>query len=292
MANLKDIRLRISSVINTRQVTNAMKMVSAAKLRKSQDALFKMRPYASGIEDIFNTLFQELPQDISSPLFKQRPPKKTLIILITSNKGLCGTFNSAITRKALEWVKKEFPGGKKDHQFSFFIIGKKGFETITRNKLPIIGREDNLIQKPSYQFTSFFIKELSVRFVKGEFDRVIVFYNSFKTAASQIQCMETLLPIEVVRIKDQKRHIDYIFEPSPIELVESYSHKLLEIKMHRIILDSIASEHGARMTAMHKATDNASELINTLRLTYNKARQDNITREINEIVSGANALRG
>jgi len=290
MANLKDIRLRIASVINTRQVTNAMKMVSAAKLRKAQDSVLKIRPYADGIEDVISTVAAQMPGGINLPLFQQRQVNHTLVILLTSNKGLCGTFNSGITKKAIDWVENQFGEKEISSQCSFFLIGRKGYDVISRLKYPIYGREDNLVHKPAFDFTAFFVQELLKRYQSGDFDRVVVFYNSFKTAASQTQCMEQLLPIQIPRQKTHK-NLDYIFEPNPKAILEKYSIKLLESKMHKIILDSVASEHGARMTAMHKATDNATELISTLRLTYNKARQDNITREINEIVSGANALK-
>jgi F-type H+-transporting ATPase subunit gamma len=291
MANLKEIRTSIISVTNTRQVTSAMKMVSAAKLRKSQDAILKIKPYSDKMQHIIETVSGSITANLSSPLFRLGHSGNTLVILITSNKGLCGVFNTGIARMALDWIKSERAEAKKDNKVKFFTIGKKGHDVISRLGFEIIGREDNLIHKPSFDFTAFFVKELVKKFSNREFNEVVIFYNSFKNAASQQPIMETYLPIKMPESAETKQP-DFILEPSPEHILEELAPKMLEIRLHKIILDSIASEHGARMTAMHKATDNATELINTLKLTYNKARQDSITKEILEIVSGANALQG
>jgi F-type H+-transporting ATPase subunit gamma len=291
MANLKEIRTRIVSVTNTRQVTSAMKMVSAAKLRKSQDAIIKIKPYADRMQHIMETVSGTIKANLKSPLFRTSVNGNILVILITSNKGLCGVFNAGITRMALEWVKKERTQALANNQVKFFTVGKKGHDVLSRLNFDIIGREDNLIQKPSYDFTAFFVQELVKKFSTREFVEIVVFYNSFRNAASQQPKVETFLPIKMPDTTDSKP-VDFILEPSPEHILEELAPKMLEIRMHKVILDSIASEHGARMTAMHKATDNASELINTLKLNYNKARQDSITKEILEIVSGANALNG
>ncbi len=291
MANLKEIRTRIISVTNTRQVTSAMKMVSAAKLRKSQDAIFKIKPYADKMQHIMETVSGTIKANINSPLFRVGANGNTLVILITSNKGLCGVFNAGITRMALDWVRTERTHALANNQVKFFSVGKKGHDVLSKLGLDIIGREDNLIQKPAYDFSAFFVQELIRKFSNREFVEIVVFYNSFKNAASQQPLKEMFLPIIMPEATDT-RPTEFILEPSPEYILEELAPKMLEIRLHKIILDSIASEHGARMTAMHKATDNASELISTLKLNYNKARQDSITKEILEIVSGANALKG
>ena len=291
MANLKEIRTRIGSVTNTRQVTNAMKMVSAAKLRKAQDTILKIKPYSEKMQKIIETVSGSLNNDITSPLFNQRDIKKTLVLVVTSNKGLCGIFNSSVTKMAIEWAKSEREELYNSKNVEFFAIGKKGFETLSRLKLPIKGREDNLIHNASYDFSAYFIQHVIKNYTDFQCDEIVVFYNSFKNAASQKPTMERLLPI-CLPAQNKKTNSDFILEPNPQIILEELAPKMLEIQFHKIISDSIASEHGARMTAMHKATDNATDLINSLKLTYNRARQFNITKEILEIVSGANALQG
>ncbi|MDD4746447.1 MAG: ATP synthase F1 subunit gamma [Salinivirgaceae bacterium] len=291
MANLKEIRTRILSVTNTRQVTSAMKMVSAAKLRKAQDAIFKIKPYSEKMQQIIETVSGSLEGTLSTPLFTQREIKKTLIILVTSNKGLCGVFNTSITRSAIEWAKSERAELFKNNNIEFFTVGRKGYESIIKSEMNSAGREDNLLHKPSYDFSAFFIKHLIGEYTEKRFDEIVVFYNSFKNAATQIPTMEKLLPISMPE-HSAKEPIEFILEPNPEVILEELAPKMLEVRFHKVILDSIASEHGARMTAMHKATDNATDLINDLKLTYNRARQDSITKEILEIVSGANALQG
>ncbi len=292
MANLKEIRTRIVSVTNTRQVTSAMKMVSAAKLRKSQDAIVKIKPYSDKMLEIIESVGKSLTGNFSSPLFKPNQTGNTLVILITSNKGLCGVFNTTITRMAIDWVKNKRHEELKNKQVVFFTIGKKGYDIVSKLGFEIIGREDNLVNKPSFDFSSFFTKTLLQKYKDGEYREIIIFYNSFKNVATQLPTMETFLPISIDHQSNKANTLQYILEPNPQVIIEELTPKMLETSMHKMILDSVASEHGARMTAMHKATDNASELIDTLKLNYNKARQYNITNEILEIVSGANALKG
>lgn len=293
MANLKEIRTRITSVTNTRQVTSAMKMVSAAKLRKAQEAVAKIRSYSDKMLEIIDSVGKSVTESFDSPLFKLKPTGSTLVILVTSNKGLCGVFNSAITRMAVDWVKTEHAEELENKQVTFLTIGKKGFDVISRMGFDIIGRNDNLVNKPSYNLTTFFTKTLLEKYNNGEYREIIIFYNSFKNVATQQPLMETFLPIKIEKNDDEKHDaLEYILEPNSDAILEELAPKMLETEMHKIILDSIASEHGARMTAMHIATDNATELLDTLTLNYNKERQYSITNELLEIVSGANALKG
>ncbi|HOG20292.1 MAG TPA: ATP synthase F1 subunit gamma [Salinivirgaceae bacterium] len=293
MANLKEIRTRIVSVSNTRQVTSAMKMVSAAKLRKSQEAVTKIRSYSNKMLEIVESVGKSVTESFDSPLFKLKPTGNTLVILVTSNKGLCGIFNAAITRMAVDWVKTERAEELENKQVTFFTIGKKGYDVVSRMGFDISGRDDNLVNKPSYNLTTLFTKTLLEKYNNGEYREIVVFYNSFKNVATQQQLMETFLPIKIKKSDDEKYDaLEYILEPNADAILEELAPKMLETEMHKIVLDSIASEHGARMTAMHIATDNATELLDTLTLNYNKERQYSITNELLEIVSGANALKG
>lgn len=293
MANLKEIRTRIISVTNTRQVTSAMKMVSAAKLRKSQDAIAKIKPYAEKMQEIIESVGQYVADSFESPLFKNSSQGEVRVVLVTSNKGLCGVFNTSVIRKAVDWVKTERPQELKNNQVKFDTIGKKGFEVISKLNFQIAGRHDELVNKPTFEQTSDYTSQLIEGFLKGDIREVVVFYNRFKNVATQEPMKEKVLPITGPNaLQTNDRQVQYILEPDADYIIEELAPMSLKIQIHKVILDSLASEHGARMTAMHKATDNASELIDTLRLNYNKARQDNITGEILEIVSGANALKG
>ena len=284
MANLKEIRNRISSVSSTMQITSAMKMVSAAKLKKAQDAITAMRPYSDKLTQILVNLSSSV--DFENVYLSPRKVKNKLIVCITSNRGLCGAFNSNVVKKCTEIATSS------DENVSFFCIGKKGGD--------ILSKTHNVIQSNNVVFDDLTFENISTiadkvmsMFLNKEYDSVQIVYNKFKNAATQIVTQEQYLPIENNKSKDdEKDSSDYIFEPTQIEIISELIPKSLKTQLYKSVRDSYASEHGARMTAMHKATDNATELRDQLKLTYNKARQAAITNEILEIVGGAEALNG
>ena len=286
MANLKEIRNRIVSVSSTMQITSAMKMVSAAKLKKAQDAITSMRPYASKLNNLIQNLSSSLEPDMNSPFVSVREKKSILLVAITSNRGLCGAFNSNVIKKTRQLVE-EFSNKK----VSLITIGKKGSEILGK-KDKIISTHDYIFDDLNYKKADEISKEIMNSFKKELYDEVILVYNRFKNAATQIVETETFLPIEENLDEKSLKSPDYIFEPNQSKIVNELLPKALSIKFFKALRDSFASEHGARMTAMHKATDNATELRDQLKLTYNKARQAAITNEILEIVGGAEALEG
>ena len=291
MANLKEIRNRIVSVSSTMQITSAMKMVSAAKLKKAQDAITSMRPYASKLNNLIQNLSFSLEPDMNSPFVSVREKKSILLVAITSNRGLCGAFNSNVIKKTRQLINEKFS----DKKVSLITLGKKGSEVLGK-KENIISSHEYIFDDLNYEKADEISKEIMQGFKKELYDEVILVYNRFKNAATQIVETETFLPIEknIEENLDEKslKSPDYIFEPNQSEIVNELLPKALSIKFFKALRDSFASEHGARMTAMHKATDNATELRDQLKLTYNKARQAAITNEILEIVGGAEALEG
>ena len=291
MANLKEIRNRIVSVSSTMQITSAMKMVSAAKLKKAQDAITSMRPYASKLNSLIQNLSSSLEPDMNSPFVSVREKNSILLVAITSNRGLCGAFNSNVIKKTRQLINEKFS----DKKVSLITIGKKGSEVLGK-KENIISSHDYIFDDLNYEKADEISKEIMQGFKKELYDEVILVYNRFKNAATQIVETEIFLPIEenIEENLDEKslKSPDYIFEPNQSEIVNELLPKALSIKFFKALRDSFASEHGARMTAMHKATDNATELRDQLKLTYNKARQAAITNEILEIVGGAEALEG
>ncbi len=284
MANLKEIRNRISTVKSTMQITSAMKMVSAAKLKKAQDAITAMRPYANKLTELLQNLSGSLDGDVGAKYTDNRTVKKVLVVSITSNRGLCGAFNSNIIKESVSLYHGKH-GGK---QVDFMTIGKKGNDILGK-KFNIMANHSGVFDALTFENVAHIAEDLMSRFTEGEYDRIELVYNRFKNAATQIVTTEQFLPILPVE-GDAKGSADYIFEPSKPEIVEQLIPKSLKTQLYKAIRDSFASEHGARMTAMHKATDNASELKDQLTLTYNKARQAAITGEILEIVGGAEAL--
>ncbi len=284
MANLKEIRNRISSVSSTMQITSAMKMVSAAKLKKAQDAITAMRPYANKLTELLQSLSATLDADSESKFSIQREVKNVLIVPITSNRGLCGAFNSNIIKQTQQLISKDYTGKK----VSVFAIGKKGNDAFAKKKI-VIANESTVFDDLTFDNVADIAEILMGKFVSGEFDKIDIVYNKFKNAATQEVMTEQFLPI-VPTLDNTNANLDYIFEPSKAEIVEQLIPKSLKTQLYKGIRDSFASEHGARMTAMHKATDNATELRDQLKLTYNKARQAAITNEILEIVGGAEAL--
>ena len=284
MSGLKEIRNRISSVSSTMQITNAMKMVSAAKLKKAQDSISATLPYSNKLSELIKSISVSLDSSESNPLFEKREIKKPLLIVITSNKGLCGGFNSNII-KEVNSLASNYGANTPD----LLTIGKKGND-ILRKKLSVISSHKEVYDNFSYSVVKEIADEVMKRFEHEEYDEVVLVYNHFKNAATQIITKEQYLPILDNSETNASVSGDYIFEPNRVKILDELIPKSLAIQLFKAISDSIAGEHGARMTAMHKATDNASELRDDLKLTYNKARQTAITNEILEIVGGAEAL--
>lgn len=287
MANLKEIRSRITSVGSTMQITSAMKMVSAAKLKRAQDAIVKMRPYANKLTELLESLSASLDSSDGGVFSTKREISKVLIVPITSNRGLCGGFNAYIIKRVYELINDHY----KNKEISILSIGKKSSEHFSKNNFNIIGSHDELFNDLTFENVSSIADDIMKKYREGSFDKVVLVYNQFKNAATQIIMAENFLPIQS-ESNDIEAAGDYLFEPTKEEIVEELIPKSLKTQMFKAILDSHAAEHGARMTAMHKATDNASELKKELTLTYNKARQAAITGEILEIVGGAEALNG
>ena len=287
MANLKEIRSRITSVGSTMQITSAMKMVSAAKLKRAQDAIVKMRPYANKLTELLESLSASLDSSDNGVYSTKREISKVLIVPITSNRGLCGGFNAYIIKRVYALINDHY----KNKEISILSIGKKSSEHFLKNNFNVIGSHDELFNDLTFENVSSIADVIMKKYREGSFDKVVLVYNQFKNAATQIIMSENFLPIQS-ESNDTEAAGDYLFEPTREEIVEELIPKSLKTQMFKAILDSHAAEHGARMTAMHKATDNASELKKELTLTYNKARQAAITGEILEIVGGAEALNG
>ena len=285
MPNLKEIRSRITSVGSTMQITSAMKMVSAAKLKRAQDAITQMRPYSNKLTELLQSLNSSLDGSQNNQYSDQREVKKLLIVSITSNRGLCGGFNSYIIKSAKSIIEKQ----NKNTDVEILSIGKKSSEHFTKNGYKMFSVNDEVYNDLTFENISKIAEKIINKFLSKEFDRVVLVYNQFKNAATQIIMNENFLPIDNVD-EERTQTTDYIFEPNQNEIVKELIPKSLKTQLFKAILDSHAAEHGARMTAMHKATDNAAELKKELTLTYNKARQAAITGEILEIVGGAEAL--
>ena len=287
MANLKEIRSRITSVGSTMQITSAMKMVSAAKLKRAQDAVTQMRPYANKLTELLVNVSSTLDSSEGGIYSENRELKKVLLVTITSNRGLCGGFNANIIKKAKSLMEGDF----KSIETEILSIGKKSSEHFTKNGYNVISTHDELYSDLTFNNTSEIAQSIMDTFTNSEYDKVVLLYNQFKNAATQLVMDEQFLPIESP--EDSEDSVgDYIFEPNQKDIVENLIPKSLKTQLFKAVLDSHASEHGARMTAMHKATDNAGELKKELTLSYNKARQAAITGEILEIVGGAEALNG
>ena len=286
MANLKEIRNRITSIKSTMQITSAMKMVSAAKLKKAQDAITAMRPYSSKLTELLQSLSATLDADAGSVYATEREVNKVLLVVITSNRGLCGGFNSSVIKKSISAINTKYNGA----DVELFTIGKKGNDILSKEYTVLENRND-IFDDLTYDNVAAVAQQLMDLYETGSFDKIELVYNQFKNAATQITQLEQFLPIKPVEVaEDNEATLDYIFEPSKEEIILELIPKSLKTQLYKAIRDSFASEHGARMTAMHKATDNAKELRDELLLTYNKARQAAITNEILEIVGGAEAL--
>ena len=285
MANLKEIRNRITSVGSTMQITSAMKMVSAAKLKRAQDAILQMRPYANKLTELLVNLSSSLDSSEGGDFSVNREIKNVLLIPITSNRGLCGGFNANIIKQTISLINNDY----NDKTVSVISIGKKSSEYFRNNNYNIISSHDDIFSDLTYDSVAKIAEDIMQSYLDLKYDKVILVYNQFKNAATQNVMSENYLPVESPEEEDAVIG-DYIFEPEKKEIIEQLIPKSLKTQLFKAVLDSHASEHGARMTAMHKATDNASELKKDLTLSYNKARQAAITAEILEIVGGAEAL--
>lgn len=290
MGNLKEIRTRISSIESTEKVTSAMKLVSAAKFRRSQQAIIGLRPYSSKLSEIMSDISDAADSVEDMPLFAKREPQNVVIIVITSNKGLCGGFNSSIIKETNKLVKEQYAKQHAAGNVQLACIGKKGKEQLSKT-FPVMFYNEHLLDQPDFSKVAALAEDLMNRFAKKEVDRVVVVYNQFVNAATQKITVEQFLPI-APQAKAEGKNLknDYIFEPSKEELFRSLTPRILKLQLYKMLIDSIASEHGARMTSMSKATDNANEMLKDLRIRYNNARQSAITNELIEIVSGAEAL--
>jgi len=284
MANLKEIRNRITSIGSTMQITSAMKMVSAAKLKKAQDAITAMRPYSNKLTELLQNLSATLDGESGGVYATQREVNKVLVVVVTSNRGLCGGFNSSVTKKTIDTIENTYNG----KEVSVYAIGKKGNDLLSKS-YNVVANKSTIFDDLTFNSVAEIAQELMDLFSEGTYDEIAIVYNKFKNAATQITEVEQFLPI-VPAQKDTNVSLDYIFEPSKEEIVQGLIPKSLKTQLYKALRDSFASEHGARMTAMHKATDNATELRDDLLLQYNKARQAAITNEILEIVGGAEAL--
>jgi F-type H+-transporting ATPase subunit gamma len=296
MANLKEIRLHIASVKSMQQITSAMKMVSAAKLRKAQDAIIHFRPFAAKLYEILASISSNIDGSVINKYSDHKEVKKILIIAITSNRGLCGGFNSNVTRKVLELLNEKFSDYYQDDAVDIMVIGKKAVDTFKAKNIRIAKSYTDIYDNLTFANVSEISQSVMDAYTSGTYDKVMLIYNRFKNAVVQELMVEQFLPVLITDIKqpsdnEKLPNSNYIFEPSMQAVVDNVIPRSLKVHFYRMLLDSVAAEHGARMTAMHKASDNASELARDLKLEYNKARQASITNEILEIVSGANALK-
>jgi F-type H+-transporting ATPase subunit gamma len=294
MANLKAIRIRITSVKSTRQITSAMKMVSAAKLRKAQDKIVRLRPYANKLYEILVGLTQSLADSELDNIYgRVSSPEKIMIVVVTSNRGLCGAFNTNVIKEARRVITEKYPEQYKKGNLTLLTIGKKGFDYFRKQKINMLPEQNQLLHDLTFDNVAVVAEQVMSSFAAGEFDRVDLIYNQFKNAAIQNLTNEIFLPVEAVSEGVVKSNsVDYIYEPNQEDIVKDLIPKSLKIQFYKAVLNSYVAEHGARMTAMHKATDNATGMIRDLTLQYNKARQATITNQILEVVSGAEALRG
>lgn len=297
MANLKEVRTRIESVNSTMQITSAMKMVSASKLRKFQNAITALRPYADNLNKLMHDVSSDMDTSAKSVFAEMRQSGKILVIPVTSNKGLCGVFNAIVIKETEKLIKEDFKQQLEEGNVDVLCIGNKADEMMKARKYHVIGNESNLLDNLTYDNVVPFAERLMNDFKERKYDRIIFVYNQFKNAGTQILVHEQFLPIAVENENDDEKEmkteeVDYIFQPNREDILNELIPKSLKLQVYKVILDSFTSEQGARMVSMTKATDNATELLKELNITYNKTRQSSITNEIVEIVSGANALNG
>lgn len=289
---LKEVRNRIKSVQSTQQITKAMKMVSAAKLRRAQDAIIQMRPYAQKLQEMLGNIVSNADGDISLSLAQERPVEKVLIIVITSDRGLCGGYNSGLIKLARQLAREKYASQFAADKVTFLPLGKKGFEYFSKNKFHVEDKFWTIFSHLDFEQVAAAAAFAMDGFAKGDYDAVEIVYSQFKNAGTQQFICEQFLPVKKSAGAKGKTKADFIFEPDKESLLQELMPKILNTQLYKAILDGHASEHGARMTAMDKATENANELLKTLKISYNRARQAAITTELTEIVSGAAALQG
>jgi len=294
MPSLKEVRTRIASVKSTQQITSAMKMVAASKLRKAQNAILQLRPYASKLQEILQNLSASLEGSDEGIYSEKRELNRVLFVVLSSNRGLCGAFNANIIKETVKQIQTAYNDLYVDDRVDLITIGKQGTDYFVRNHFNVTNNYDDLYDEMSFKNVSDLAQKFMNAFVEGQYDKIEIVYNQFKNAAVQRLIVEQFLPIKTEDSEHDAESIsvDYILEPKREQIITELIPRSLKIQFFKALLDSYASEQGARMTAMHQATDNASELLKDLKLTYNKARQADITKEILEIVSGAEALKG
>lgn len=294
MPNLKEVRIRIASVNSTKQITQAMKMVSASKLRRSQNAIVKLRPYAAKLREILQNLSDSIENTEAANYFAERKSEKVLIIVVSSNRGMCGAFNTNVIKQVNILLHDKYKREYANNNVELLCIGRKASDFFSKRNYLIKDRLDHIFDQLTFDNVSVYAEQLMKEFIAKKYDRIEIVYNRFRNAATQILVTEQFLPIlppTADATTTNKTTADYIFEPNKQEILNELVPKTLKVQLYKVILDSFASEQGARMTAMHKATENATEMIKQLKLSYNKARQAAITKEILEIVSGAEALK-
>ena len=289
---LKEVRNRIQSVKSTQQITKAMKMVSAAKLRRAQDAIIQMRPYAQKLQEMLANILSSAEGDENMGLTAERPVQKVMVIIITSDRGLCGGYNSNLIKLAKQVIKDKYANIAAKGNAEMLPLGKKGYEHFTKNKFKVIDHYWNIFSELNYEHVASVAKFAMDAFEKGEVDAIELVYSEFKNAATHKFTVEQFLPVKKSENKKGETKANFIFEPGKNILIKELMPKILNTQLYKAILDAHASEHGARMTAMDKATENAEELLKNLKISYNRARQAAITTELTEIVSGAAALQG
>lgn len=292
MANLKEVRTRITSVISTQQITKAMKMVSAAKLRRAQNKIIELRPYANKLKGILSNLTASMEGEVASVFAEEREVKNVLLVPITSNRGLCGGFNANIVKATNKLIQGEFSSFAKSGNLHFVCVGKKGQDNYTKLGYNVIGNNNEVFNDLSFDISTEITQQIMDGYVEGKWDKVVIVYNEFKNAAVQIVRTEQMLPISKPEVDENAapNRVEYLLEPSKEEIIKDAIPEMLKIQLYKGMIDSNAAEHGARMTAMDNATENANDLLKSLRLSYNRARQAAITTELSEIVAGANAL--
>lgn len=289
---LKEVRNRIKSVSSTQQITKAMKMVSAAKLRRAQDAILQMRPYSRKLQDMLSNIVSAASSDVSLPLAEIRPTERILFITVTSDRGLCGAYNANVIKLTRQIIETKYASQFAKGNVTILPIGKKGYEFFQRNNFKLVESYWDIFSDLSFENVRRAALYAQQAFLNKEYDHIEIVYSQFKNAATQNFVSEQYLPIPRVEQSNKKMNVDFIFEPSMETLLLELMPKILNTQVYKSVLDANASEHGARMTAMDKASENANELLKSLKISYNRARQAAITTELTEIVSGAAALQG
>lgn len=291
MANLKEIRNRISSVRSTQKITSAMKMVSASKLRRAQNTIIQFRPYAKKLSEVLYNVFPSQEEETKNPLEEVREPENVVFVIVTSNKGLCGGFNNAIVKQSEHLLNTTYAQQHKKNQIQFVCIGKRGSDYVSKKRYPVLEIDNQILDDCTFDKVAAIGDKLMKTFIAKKIDKVEIIYSKFKSAGNQTIETTQYLPVVFEQKITETKEIDYIFEPKKEAIYQQMVPQLIKMNLYQYILESIASEHGARMIAMHKATENADELIKNLRLTYNKMRQASITNALIEMVSAAESLK-